>query len=105
MTDQSGSVSVGDFRRPPAGEPTPDSPLVAGATYRVVGIKSDASTTLLRVTDATGSRQYTGDVVPVSAATLAATEPVSNPDAGLALGHRLRNLRTGLYWSVRRFFP
>lgn len=105
MTDQSRTVRVGDFRRAPAGEPNLDSPLVTGATYRVVGIGPDDDVSLLRVTDADGSRQYTGDVVTVSAATLAATEPVPNPDAGLALGHRLRNLGTGLYWSVRRFLP
>jgi hypothetical protein len=104
MTDRSGTVTVGDFRRVPVGT-TQDTALVAGATYRVVGVGPDDDVSLLRVTDADGSRQYTGGVVTVSAATLAATEPVPNPDVGLALGHRLRNLGTGVYWSVRRFLP
>lgn len=105
MTDQTGTVTVGDVRRAPAGETNPDTALVAGATYRVVGIDPDDDITLLRMTDAEGTRQYTGDVVTVSAVPLAATDPVSNPDAGLALRHRLRNLGTGLYWSVRRYLP
>lgn len=104
MTDRSRTLAVGDFLRAPAGT-THGSPLVAGATYRVVGIGPDNDVTLLRMTDADGSRRYTGDLSTVPAATLATTEPASNPDAGLALAHRLRNLASGLYWSVRRFLP
>ena len=97
---------VGDHLRASPSASVSDGPaLLPGATYRVVGAAAD-DLALLRVTDATGTRRYTGDVVRVPAERVpACLEPTGNPDAGLALRHRLRTLCSGLYWSVRRFLP
>lgn len=78
--------------------------LLPDATYRVVG--TDGSVVLLRVTDGDGQRAYTGEVERVSeAAVREHLEATADPDAGLALRHRLRTVGSGLYWSVRRFLP
>lgn len=82
---------------------TADADVRAGV-YRVVGTPDD-SVTLLRVTDETGTRRYTGEVVQVSTETLSvAFEPAENPDAGFGvwdiLDRVIMNVKA-VYWFVR----
>lgn len=72
-----------------------------GAIYRVVGTVEDVA--LLRVTDVDGRRVTSGDLRYGTVATLDASfEPARNPDAGLVPVQAVRNLLSGLYWSVRQ---
>lgn len=75
----------------------------APGVYRVVG--SGDPVTLLKVTDPQGRRRATGAIVHASRAELAAEfEPAGNPDAGFDPVRLVRNLASGVVWSVRRFF-
>ncbi|SNZ11993.1 hypothetical protein SAMN06269185_1454 [Natronoarchaeum philippinense] len=88
-------VDIGDHYRP-----TEDD--ADAGIYRVVGVPDDV--TLLRVADADGRRVHTGAIRHVQRATLDADfESASDPDAGLSPVAWLRNLLSGMYWSVRRF--
>ena len=94
---------IGDHVR--AVEEGRDQKLTPKAIYRVVGCNDDAGeVALLRVTRPNGRRAYSGAVVTCSPHSLAdAVVPAENPDAGLALQHRVRTLAVGLYWTIRRF--
>ncbi|SIQ84989.1 hypothetical protein SAMN05421858_0599 [Haladaptatus litoreus] len=71
--------------------------------YRVVGAPNEI--TLLRVTDGDGRRVATGELHHVSPHTLDAEfVRADNPDSGFTPIAGIRNMFTGLYWSVRRFF-
>ncbi|WP_049971404.1 hypothetical protein [Haladaptatus cibarius] len=71
--------------------------------YRVVGTTDEI--TLLRVTDADGRRAATGEIHRVSRGILDTEfERADDPDAGFTPISGIRNMLTGLYWSVRRFF-
>lgn len=77
---------------------------VAPGVYRVVG--TDEPVALLRITDGEGKRRATGEVVRVSRDDLSAVfERTQNPDAGIDPVRSLRNLASGVVWSVRRFLP
>ena len=93
---------VGDHVR--AVEPDRGQGLTPGAVYRVVGCPGDDEVVVLRVTGSYGRRAYSGTVVRCSRPALAeAVVPAENPDAGLAIEHRVRTFVTGLVWSLRRF--
>jgi hypothetical protein len=68
--------------------------------YRVVGTAED-SVTLLRVTDADGTRRHTGTVVTVARANLSALEPAENPDGNRSVGTMIAGRLDGVYWSFR----
>ena len=96
-------VEVGEHYRPT--EATCDVagiPLTPGV-YRVVGATDAVA--LLRVTDEDGRRANTGELRRVAPATLDAEfASADDPDAGLSPVRDARNLLSGMYWSVRRFF-
>ncbi len=80
--------------------PTTDSH--TSGVYRVVGTPGDV--TLLRVTDGDDNRAFTGEIRHVSSDVLATEfERADDPDAGFSPTAIVRNLGSGLYWSVRRF--
>jgi hypothetical protein len=82
-------------------EPRGTDPDVALGVYRVVG--TDDPIAFLRVTDRDGRRRATGEVVRVSREDLAeGFEPTANPDTGIDPIGTLRNLASGVAWSVRR---
>lgn len=68
---------------------TDDAPVQSGV-YRVVGVGEEV--TLLRVADASGRRQNTGEVVTVAAETVAEFETADNPDIGFSPGSLLAPL-------------
>ncbi|WP_121820484.1 hypothetical protein [Halostella salina] len=70
--------------------------------YRVVGTLDDV--TLLRVADADGRREHTGEIRRVPPSVLAeAFEPAEDPDTGFSPVRAVRNALQGLYWQFRRF--
>jgi len=88
-------VQVGDHVRSTGGEHRQ-------GVYRVVGVPADV--VLLQVGDDEGQRVSTGYLVRVAAGDLEAHfEPASDPDARFSPVRTLRNVASGLYWSVRRF--
>lgn len=99
------AYAVGDhLEHLPAGDHSGAPRARPGAVYRVVGTADGVA--LLRLTDQDGRRRYTGDLVRLDRASVrTAFDPTANPDAGLALRHRLRTLAAGAYWSVRRVLP
>jgi len=98
-------VEVGDHVRRISGDDRQDEPGSDPAdrpVYRVVGAGDEVA--LLRVTTGAGRRAYTGDLDRVPRDGLAGDfEPAADPDAGIAIRHRLRTVLSGTYWSVRRF--
>lgn len=69
---------------------------VPAGVYRVVGTGDPV--TLLRVTDASGTRENTGEVVTVAHEVLVDRfEDAENPDAGFSVGDLLAPVRT---WAV-----
>ena len=88
-------VRIRDHVRPIDGSHAPGVYRVVGTTERV---------TLLRVTGADDRRAHTGEITRVSPERLDASfEPAADPDAGFSPVSSLRNLASGLYWSVRQF--
>jgi hypothetical protein len=73
---------------------------VAPGVYRVVGTPDDALT-LLRVGDADGQRQHTGDVVSVPRSQWSTLEPAENPDGNRSVSAAVRSQLQGLFWTVR----
>lgn len=96
-------VEVGEhYRLADDARNTDGNPLVPGV-YRVVGTLDEV--TLLRVTDAEERRTHTGEIHHVAPDTLDISfERANDPDAGLTPVSDVRNLVSGLYWSVRQFF-
>jgi len=93
---------VGDHVRAVA--PGRGQGLTPGSVYRVVGCPGADEVVLLRVTRSNGRRTYSGTLVTCSPPVLAtAVVPAENPDAGLAIEHRVRTFATGLYWTIRQF--
>lgn len=88
-TDQ---IAVGDFVDAPADAPIPE------AVYRVVGTSGDALV-CLRVTDGSGRRTSTGELVRVDAPMAASLQSTSEPRR--SLGGLVKNVVEGPYWMVR----
>lgn len=71
--------------------------------YRVVGSIDEVA--LLRVTDDSGRRQFTGDVIHVPPSDLESQfETAKDPDAGFSPRLWLRSILSGMYWDIRKFF-
>lgn len=77
-----------------------DSEPYTPGVYRVVGVDDD-TVTLLRVSDADGTRAHTGETITVDAAEFADFEP-AEPTAPGAVP-RLAALVETAYWSIRAF--
>ncbi|WP_323677163.1 hypothetical protein [Halorubellus sp. PRR65] len=92
----SNAVQVGEFVESPADGPAPRG------VYRVVGTPDDALV-CLRVTDADGRREVTGEVVRVDAADANALDPASAPRTTVV--GAFKNQLEGPYWMVRSLLP
>ena len=96
-------VEVGEHYRTAEGTRDAEGVRLTPGIYRVVGATGEVA--LLRVTDEDGRRASTGELRHVAPETLDAEfEPADDPDAALSPVRDARNLLSGLYWSVRRFF-
>lgn len=69
--------------------------------YDHLRVAADGAATLLRVTDADGSRVRSGSVRRVDAATAATLDEAEDPDAGSGPLRLLASLADGLVWTLR----
>ncbi|MFC4450117.1 hypothetical protein [Halorussus aquaticus] len=96
-------VEVGEHYRPTDGTRDVEGMALTPGVYRVVGATHEVA--LLRVTDEEGRRANTGELRRVTHESLEAEfGRADDPDAGLSPVREARNLFSGMYWSVRRFF-
>ncbi|NHN58741.1 MULTISPECIES: hypothetical protein [Halorussus] len=96
-------VEVGEHYRPADRIRDAEGVPLTPGVYRVVG--ATRGVVLLRVTDEDGRRAHTGELRHVAPETLDSEfEPADDPDAGLSPVRDARNLLSGMYWNVRRFF-
>jgi hypothetical protein len=95
-TDPTTPAAVGEHYRPTGDGHAP-------GVYRVVGASDGVA--LLRVGDASGRRQVTGDVIRVDQGALDTEfEAATDPGAGFSPLAGARSAAVGLYWNVRKFF-